>query len=232
MKLSIMQPYFMPYIGYFQLIAASDIFIIYDNIKYTKKGWINRNRILQNNKISVFTLPLKKDSDELHIYQRSLTIDFNPEKLLNQFKGAYAHATYAKQTFPLLEKILTYQDRNLFRFIHHSIILFCEYFSLSTDIKLSSSIDIDHNLKNQDKVLSLCSKTGATTYINPIGGMDLYSREVFQREGIELKFIKTGSFEYQQFNNEFIPWLSIIDLLMFNPITAVRNQITTNYELI
>ena len=89
MRLAIMQPYFFPYIGYFQLIAAVDMFIVYDNIKYTKKGWINRNRMLQNGKDVMFSLPLKSDSDYLDVCERELAADFNRDKLLNQFKGAY-----------------------------------------------------------------------------------------------------------------------------------------------
>ena len=86
--IAIMQPYFFPYIGYFQLIAAVDMFIVYDNIKYTKKGWINRNRLLNRGKNVIFSLPLKNDSDYLNVCQRELAADFNRDKLLHQFKGA------------------------------------------------------------------------------------------------------------------------------------------------
>ena len=101
MRLAIMQPYFLPYIGYFQLIAAADLFIIYDNIKYTKKGWINRNRMLLNGTDKLFSLPLKKDSDFLDIVGREISQDFNPDKLLNQFKGAYIGAPYFVEVYPL-----------------------------------------------------------------------------------------------------------------------------------
>lgn len=92
MKLSIMQPYFLPYSGYFQLIAASDLFVVYDNIKYTKKGWINRNRFLRDGKAVPFSLPLKHAPDSLEIRERELTANFNPGKLLNQFRAAYRQA--------------------------------------------------------------------------------------------------------------------------------------------
>jgi hypothetical protein len=103
MKLGIMQPYFFPYIGYFQLITTVDMFIIYDNVKYTKKGWINRNRMLQNDKDVMFSLPLKNDSDYLNVCKRELAADFNRDKLLNQIKGAYRRAPYFAQTFPLMK---------------------------------------------------------------------------------------------------------------------------------
>ena len=232
MKLAIMQPYFLPYIGYFQLIAASDVFIVYDNIKYTKKGWINRNRMLQNGADVMFSLSLKKDSDSLDVVERELASDFNRDKLLNQFKGAYRRAPYFDQTFPLIEQLVRYEEANLFRFLHHSIVKICDHFGITTDIRISSDIAIDCALQSQEKVIALCEATGARTYVNAIGGMELYSRETFQQKGIELKFIKSKPFEYAQFGNEFVPWLSIIDVMMFNPLDTNRTSITTNYELI
>ncbi len=232
MKLAIMQPYFLPYIGYFQLIASVDQFIVYDNIKYTKKGWINRNRMLQNGADVMFSVPLKKDSDSLDIVQRELSADFNRDKLLNQFKGTYRRAPHFDQTFPLIEQLVRYEDTNLFRYLHHSIVKLCEHLEITTEIKISSDIAIDHTLQSQDKVLALCEATGAKTYINAIGGMELYSKEAFQQKEIELKFIKSRPFEYAQFGDAFVPWLSIIDVMMFNSIEDIRACITTNYELI
>lgn len=232
MKLGIMQPYFLPYIGYFQLIAAVDTFIVYDNIKYTKKGWFNRNRMLLNGADAMFSLPLKKDSDSLDVVQRELAVDFDRKKLLNQFKGAYGRAPLFEQNYPLLERIVRYEETNLFRYIHHSISELCAHLGIKTMIKISSEINIDHALKGQDKVLALCAATGADTYINSIGGLDLYAKEDFYARGIELKFIKARPFEYVQLGAPFVPWLSIIDVLMFNSLNTVRTCINENYELI
>ncbi len=216
LKIAIMQPYFFPYIGYFQLMASVDMFIVYDNIKYTKKGWINRNRMLQNGKDVMFSLPLRNDSDYLDVRDRELAADFGREKFLNQISGAYRRAPYFEQTFPLIEQIVRHEERNLFKFIHHSIVKTCEHLGIATEIQVSSDIDIDHDLKNQDKVLALCEAVGAGIYINAIGGMELYSRDEFCARGIELKFIRSKPIEYAQFSNDFVPWLSIIDVMMFN----------------
>lgn len=232
MKLAIMQPYFMPYIGYFQLIGAVDVFVVYDNIKYTKKGWINRNRFLQNGTNAMFSLPLKKDSDSLHVVERELAEDFNRDKFLNLLKGAYSRAPHFEEILPLLEQIVHCEDHNLFRFIHHSIICICQFIGICTDIRVSSDIAINHELKSQDKVIALCQALGADTYINPIGGLDLYEKEVFNASDIELKFIKSKPFEYAQFGKDFVPWLSIVDVLMFNSLDAVREGVSSNYELI
>ena len=232
MRVAIMQPYFLPYIGYFQLIAAVDTFIVYDNIKYTKKGWINRNRILRDGKDVMFSLSLRSDSDSLDVCERELAVDFNRKKLLNQLKGAYRLAPYFAQTFPLLERIVLYEDPNLFRFLHHSIVNLCEHLGITTRLKISSSVAIDHDLKNQDKVLALCEAVGASTYVNTIGGVELYSKEVFLDRGIDLKFIRSKPFEYSQLGGEFVPWLSVVDVMMFNSLDTIQTCISTNYELI
>ena len=226
-----MQPYFFPYIGYFQLLAAVDLFIVYDNIKYTKRGWINRNRMLKDGKDVMFSAPLKGDSDALDIRDRELAAEFNRDKLLNQLKAAYRSAPYFAQTFPLVEEIVRYGDRNLFRFLHHSIVKTCNHLGIATEIRVSSAFPIDHDLRSQDKVLALCQAAGAKTYINAIGGVELYSRETFLEKGIELKFIKSKPFEYSQFGNEFLPWLSIVDVMMFNSRDRIQTCIAANYEL-
>ena len=232
MKGAIMQPYFLPYIGYFQLIASVDQFIVYDNIKYTKKGWINRNRMLLNGTDAMFSLPLKKGSDSLDVVERELAADFDRTKLLNQFKGAYGRAPQFELTYPVLERIVRHEDANLFRYIHHSIARLCEHLGIKTEIRITSEIAIDHELKGQDKVLALCKAAGADTYINTIGGVELYAKDDFRIQGIDLQFIKARPFEYAQFRAPFVPWLSIVDVLMFNPLNTVRAFINENYELI
>lgn len=232
MKLAIMQPYFLPYIGYFQLIAAVDIFVVYDNIKYTKKGWINRNRMLLNGVDAIFSLPLKKNADSLNVVQRELSNDFDRKRLLNQFKGAYSRAPYFAQTFPLLERIVQCEEVNLFRYIHHSIVEMCAHLDIATEIRISSEIPSDYKLKTQERVIALCQALGASTYINAIGGTELYSKWYFQENIINLKFIKSIPFEYAQFGNQFMPWLSIIDVLMFNPLSEISGKFIKNFDLI
>ena len=227
-----MQPYFLPYIGYFQLIAAVDTFVIYDNIKYTKKGWINRNRMLQNGSDVTFCLPLKKGSDSLHVVQRELAVAFDRNKLLNKFRDAYSRAPDFLQTFPLLERLVAFEDNNLFRYIRNALSETCSYLDIDTAIRVSSDIAIDHELKGQDKVLAICKALGADTYINAIGGTELYVRQDFEAHGIELNFIRSKHFEYLQFGAPFVPWLSIVDVMMFNAPEQINVAIRDGYELI
>ncbi|MCL6358885.1 WbqC family protein [Pectobacterium polaris] len=231
-KYSVMQPYFFPYIGYFQLMAEVDVFVVYDNIKYTKKGWINRNRILLNGKDSTFSLPLKKDSDFLDVKDRVLSETFNRDDLINKIRGAYRRAPYFKNVFPLLENIINHRDDNLFNYILYSLESIKEYLGLTCDIKVSSSINIDHSLKSQDKVLAFGYALGAKSYSNPPGGISLYSQEAFSLHGMTLNFIQPNNIVYKQFDEPFVAWLSIIDVMMFNSSDEVLNLITNEYELI
>ncbi len=213
-----MQPYFFPYIGYFQLINAVDEFIIYDNIQFTKKGWINRNRILVNYKDEYITLPLKKDSDFLNVNERYLSDSWlvDRKKILNRIVDSYRKAPQFGHVFPLVEKCLSFEEYNLFDFIHNTLQETISFLSISTKITVSSTIDIDHDLKSEEKVLAICKAQRATTYINPIGGVSLYSKERFEQNAIKLQFQKSNPINYLQYRNDFVPWLSIVDVLMFN----------------
>ena len=233
MRLAIMQPYFMPYIGYFQLINSVDKFVIYDNIQYTKKGWINRNRILANGKDQLITLPIKKDSDYLNVVERELSESWDKDKskMLNVIKASYNKAPYFQETFELISKCLNNPEANLFRFIYDSIVLINDHLEIKTPIVISSTIDADHTLKSQDKVLSLCKEQNADIYINSIGGVELYDKETFKQNNIKLNFIKSNPIQYKQFNNEFVSWLSIIDVLMFNSKEQIKEYLN-NYTLV
>ncbi len=223
-----MQPYFFPYIGYFQLINSVDIFVIYDKIQYTKKGWINRNRILLNKKESMITLPIKKDSDFLNVNERFLSDNWLIEsiKILNLVREAYRKAPYFDMVYPIINECINYDSRNLFKFIFNSINLIIDYLEIETQIILSSSININHELKAEDKVISICNELETSIYINPIGGLELYSKDKFMENGLDLFFLKTNDLVYQQCNNStFISNLSIIDVLMNNSKEKVKEML-------
>ncbi len=228
MRLAIMQPYFMPYIGYFQLIQAVDKFVVYDNIQFTKKGWINRNRILVNGKDEYITLPLKKDSDYLDINQRNLAESFSEDrsKILRKISESYKKAPFFKETSLVIEKLFAFSGSNLFDFIHHSIHILCTTLQIATPIIVSSTLTIDHTLKAENKVLAICKQMGATHYINPIGGVNLYDKDFFALSSIKLNFLQTKEINYPQLKgHSFVPFLSIIDVLMFNSIETISNYL-------
>jgi WbqC-like protein family len=234
MKLAIMQPYLFPYIGYFQLMNEVDEFVIYDNIEFTKKGWINRNRILVEGKDAYISFPLKKDSDFLEVKERFLAESWTVErqKMLNRIKESYRKAPYFNVVFPLVEKLILFENINLFSFILNTINTLKALFGIKSSIIVSSSIQIDHTLKAEKKVIAICKARQATTYINSVGGLELYSRDVFQKEGIELKFLKTGNISYPQYQFDFTPGLSIVDVMMFNSNEKIQEYLNTSFSFV
>ncbi len=227
-----MQPYFFPYIGYWQLINAVDTFVVYDNIQFSKSGWFHRNNFLMNGKKTLFTVPLKKDSDDLYVIDRYLSDNSEKQinKILAQIKYSYRKAPYYTDVFPLIKAVFLNQEKNLFYYIYNSIEMVCNYLEIDTQIVKSSTIDIDHTLKSQDKVMAINKKLNSTKYINPIGGTALYDIECFNKEAIELQFLESEIFTYKQFSDEFIPYLSIIDVIMFNSKEEVKEMLN-RYEL-
>ena len=218
MKLAIMQPYLFPYIGYFQLMNAVDEFVVYDKIKFTKKGWINRNKILINGKSEYITVPLKKSSDFLPINERQLaeTWTVDRKKILNKIYESYRRSPYFEKVFQLIESCINFPDDNLFNVLYNSLNMVKSFLKINTPFVISSTIPIEEQLKAEKKVIQICKERKADTYINPIGGIDLYDSSNFRKEGLDLFFLKSKDIIYKQYNDEFLPSLSIIDVMMFN----------------
>jgi len=233
LTIAIMQPYLFPYIGYFQLMKAVDTFVVYDNIQYTKKGWINRNRILANGKVENIYLPLKKDHYYLNVNDRCLsdTWSKNRKRLQNKITECYRKAPQFMDVYSVIEKCLSFEEHNLFFFLLHSLHVLKDYLNINTPFVISSTINIDHGLKHEDKVIAICKALGATHYLNPSGGMELYNKNHFEKAGVQLNFINTESIQYAQFSNEFVPLLSIIDVMMFNDKKTITEYLTQKYTL-
>jgi hypothetical protein len=226
MRLGIMQPYFLPYIGYWQLLAAVDQFVIYDNIQYTKKGWINRNRFLRDGKDVYFTVPIKKGSDYLDVVERTVADDFDADQLLRSWAAAYRRAPHLDEALPLLERIARAPLSNLFEYVVNSVTEIAGFLDIRTPIVVSSTVPIDHSLRAEGKVVALCAALGADRYLNPIGGVELYSGAAFAAHSITLEFLRPRPREYAQLGHPFVPNLSIVDVLMFNSKATVREMLS------
>ena len=230
MTLGIMQPYLFPYIGYFQLLAAVDRFVVYDDVTFIKQGWINRNRMLINGEAAFFTVPLTHKSSAVTI--RDTAISAAPEherwaeKLLKSFDNAYRRAPEFARTFPLLERVLTTTTSKVAELAVESIKAVAERLEIRTPLVETSSAYGNADLHGEDRVIAICRSEQASRYINVSGGRELYSRDRFKAQGIELRFIEPHAITYAQFGGSFVPWLSIIDVLMFNPVERVRGFLT------
>lgn len=212
-----MQPYFIPYIGYWQLMNAVDKYVVYDDVNFIKSGWINRNLILVNGKSKYFNIPMVGASSFKLINEVGVNCDIKlVEKNLRTIEGAYKKAPYYDLIYPLIKDILSYQCDNIAQYIFNSFKIICDYMNIQTELIVSSTLDKDNELKAQDKVLEICELLGADEYYNAIGGRELYSFEDFEKRGIKLKFLKTDLIEYKQYDNEFQSNLSILDVMMFN----------------
>ena len=219
MKIGIMQPYFFPYLGYWQLMNAVDRYVVYDDVNFINRGRIHRNQILIQGKAHNINLILHGASqnkliNELYIENTQKT----KNKLLRTIEQAYARAFYFNDVMPHIVNILDYEDTNLAHFLYHSFEVIGKYLNIETDLILSSQLDKDCSLKKEKKIVSICKLLGGDEYYNSINGIPLYVPHVreFQEAGIELYFPKMREIHYQQFKNEFVPNLSIIDVMMFN----------------
>ena len=221
MKVAIMQPYFFPYLGYFNLIAACDVFISLDNVQYINKGFVNRNRILQPNGIYTFTVPLKSAPRNFFINQRTIAPEYESFKknFMLQLESSYKKAPFFKKTMDLIQSVLNSTRKNLARICEQTILAVMERIGLQKKIFIASEIindDCDEKLKGSNKLIHLAKQAKCTHYLNVIGGIKLYNQNDFLQRGITLSFVKPLLPNYPQGKREFVKSLSIIDVLMFN----------------
>lgn len=230
-----MQPYLFPYIGYFQLLAAVDKFVIYDDVNFIKGGWINRNNVLINKKSNLFTVPLTKVSSYTLINETKINLKFYniwKVKFLRSLEQSYKKAPHFTEVYNLIENVLEIKENDLISELAvNSIKEVSKYLQLGTEICETSEIYNNKTKSGQERVLDICGIEKASQYINPIGGIELYSKNTFKEKGIVLNFIKSKPIIYSQFDNDFSPWLSIIDVLMFNSIGEV-NKMINQYDLV
>jgi len=223
MKLAIMQPYFFPYIGYFQLLKAVDKFVIFDDVNFIKKGWINRNRILLDNKAHPFTLPVEKASQNKRINELLIADDGKwKNKLLKTIRAAYIKTPMFNMVFPIIENMIRHENPKLSEYLYYSILKLCEYLNINTQIIDSSAKYNTAHLKGQEKIIDICLKEKATHYFNLIGGVDLYNTNDFAKHNIQLFFLKSNNVIYDQCHSGFVSNLSIIDIMMFNSVENIQ----------
>jgi hypothetical protein len=228
MKLAIMQPYFFPYIGYWQLIHAVDRFVIYDDVNYIKGGWVNRNRILINGKSTFVTVPLHQSSPFKRICDTALQPSLVwRDKLVKMVEMTYRKATYFVEVFPVVEGLIRHETDNLSGYLAHQLQTLSAFMGINAEFVVTSRCYENNDLSGQERLLDVCKREGATTYINLQGGQVLYERTAFTQYGVDLKFLIPSAMEYKQFGTTHVPWLSIIDVMMFNSrsqLTALLNQ--------
>lgn len=229
MKLAIMQPYFMPYIGYWQLMNAVDTYVVYDDVNYIKGGWVARNNILMNSQSYMFCVTLNGASPNKLFNEITIRDDF--VKFRKMLQSCYSHAPYYSDVECIMENIYNYEDRSLGKFMLNSFNVVLNYVGIKRNFILSSTLQKDNSLRGASKVIAICRELGASSYYNAIGGQGLYDKNEFKKNGIELKFLKPELVPYKQLKNDFVAGLSIIDVMMFNSPEEIK-QMLDKYELI
>lgn len=228
MKLAVMQPYLFPYIGYFQLIYAADLFLIYDDVAYIKQGYINRNSILSSNGVTRFTIPVPGASSNKLISELAFSGD--AAKIIKTIDQSYSKAPYFDDVFPMIQAALELEDRSIASVCKKSYEDIFFYLGLEKQFKKTSELEYDRSASARDRLIALCHQFGADCYINAPGGRKLYAKPDFSAKGVDLKFVDSLPVEYSQGVDEFVPNLSIIDMLMNCPPSLVTEHMAC-YEL-
>lgn len=227
------QPYFLPYIGYWQLLNAADVFVILDDVNYIKRGFINRNSILLDGMPYRFSIPVKDASQNRLIMDTKLCFDNKEKKkFLSRLEYAYGKAPRFEQVYPLLDAVIQYDEEDLTDFIRNSLTVIARYLGITTKIMKSSEMDKDNTFTGQDRIIEICRWLKADTYINPTGGRHLYDHVHFNKENINLFFLDTRNenIVYSQFREKFVGMLSIVDIMMFNSIEEI-GKFLKEYDL-
>jgi len=223
MKIAIMQPYLFPYLGYFQLIAAVDKFVLLDDVNFINKGWINRNRILINGKPLMFSLPLEQASQNKLIKNIQVAKDKRwTDKFLKSMEMAYKKAPQFEAVFPLVKKCIDREERIISDLIYPSLLDLCEYMGINTEIEPHSEVYHTEGLQGNEKILEICVQAKATHYFNPMGGQILYDKDKFLKKNIQISFLSPVLKAYNQNSADFVEGLSIIDVLMYNSKEQVK----------
>jgi hypothetical protein len=230
MRIAIMQPYLFPYIGYFQLIHSCETFVFYDDVNFIKNGWINRNRILISGKPAYLTVQLKDASTHKKI--REIEFTDNRPVLLKTIRLTYAKAPYFKQAMQVIEAVLDLDTTKISDLAIESVIRCCEYAGLNRKFEISGThYPVMKKMDRADRLIDICHANGSNHYINAPGGQELYDKDYFRDKGITLKFLEPGISRYHQNMSEFVPGLSIIDMMMFSSPAEIAKSMN-NYNLI
>lgn len=232
-KLAVMQPYFFSYIGYFQLIKAVDTFVFYDDVDFIKNGWINRNRVLINGDPKYFTIPCKNVSSHEKIKNIEHGLDQRKrKKLLKKIKFTYSRAPYFDDVYPIINEVLDTKTAYINEFAINSVKFSSAYLDLECSFLKSSENYNNTDLDAADRLIDICREESVSNYINAIGGMELYDKSYFKDNGVTLSFLKPQEITYKQFGENFVPWLSIIDIMMFSSPEKIKNELLNSYKLV
>jgi len=226
-----MQPYFFPYLGYWQLIDAVDCFVLFDEAQYIKQGWVNRNRVLkQGGGWQYIQVPVARHPMEATIHEVRIAPEADwKTALLNKlahYKTYKAAAPYFDEIFALVEACLQGDREQSIGALNCRIVRrICEALSIHTEIIVSSERAFDYTGVSEagDWALAHALQLGASEIVNPVNGISLLNAGKLAANGVRLSALDPPTEVYAQGNAPFEPALSIIDVLMFNGTEGTRH---------
>ncbi len=233
MKLGIMQPYFLPYLGYFSLIKHTDQWVVFDTVQYIRHGWIERNRILKPaDGWQYISIPLQKHHRNTLIKDIKIRDEDWRARIFAQLNH-YKKAPYFYSTIKVLEDCFNISTNDITLLNVHVLKQICKYLNINFNYQIFSEMNLSIVFVKApgDWALNISKACHADTYINPPGGMDIFDSQAFKNAGIKLEFLSTNLTPYSQYRKTFEPGLSIIDVMMFNSVDEINNMLN-NYQLI
>ena len=235
MRIAVMQPYFFPYIGYFQLIKSADVFILYDDVAFIKKGWIHRNKLCFNNKACWFTIPVKDASQYRTIKDTQICrteVSKWEKKFFASIACFYGKQPHVSEGRDIVEKALALPCDGIAELAENSLRLCCRYLGITTPLVRSSQLDIPVTLFREKRLIEICRRYNADSYINASGGQELYSQKMFSPYDIRLEFIHPQLKPYHVRGREFMPGLSVLDAIMCCGFDVVRESLLDGYSIV
>jgi len=225
-RLAIMQPYFLPYLGYFQLMSKVDSFVLYDDVNFINRGWINRNRIDIDGAAHMLTVPLRQASQNRRICDIAIGNDTAwRDGMVKSIRQAYARASQFERVFPLIERVVQHPAENLADYLLHSLNCLRDHLGLKTEIIATSRRYGNADLRAQARIIDICLHEKADLYVNSIGGIELYDRACFEEKGLKLAFLTPSLQPHAQGGAGFMPGLSMVDVLMHNDAASIDAQL-------
>lgn len=224
-----MQPYFFPYLGYFDLINCTDHWIVFDTVQYIRHGWVNRNRILHPTAgWQYIIVPLKKHAREALIQEVEIAYQTGwVEKLIGQLQHYRQKAPYFTETLTLIEECLASHEHSISRLNVSILERVCARLGLSFNYTFFSEMNLPLGAVEEpgDWALRIAEALAASEYVNPPGGAELFDESTFKASGIKLNIRHLPPFHYLCRGYQFVPNLSIIDLLMWNTPETIRQYL-------
>jgi len=219
---TVLQPAFLPWLGYLSMIRMSDTFVLYDDVQFFR-WFVNRNKLKVDGKEKWLTVPVCSHRDLISQTNISYSTDWMNQHL-ETIRHAYSRATNFKEGFDLVRTIYKKFD-TISELAVHSVRTTCDYLGLKTKLTLSSELAVSDSGKTQ-RLIDICHATNARIYLTGYGSSNYIEPDLFEKAGMRMLFFKYEEKPRRQLGEGFVPYLSSIDAIMNNSKEEVLSLIS------